>query len=262
MALIRELEDNGCSLRGSAVCKLIKSDVTRCVACEYQKASDQTRTQVAVKHYLDEGTLVSHPVVITEDPSVCALCRGESKNPATTKAYAKITNKSMDVKRDLAGSGGTINGGEIDIEAPACKPCMQNIAKLRMYHYTFLWVAVILACLSIVAINLMFSIVSSPAAMMVFFGCVVGAAGLYYLGITAVRKAIEKKTCIQVLDLPALKGFGGKGWYVRNANRLLPTLHRDPPVAFVDARVEDANRRADARREQKKRRRMERMREM
>ena len=35
MALVRELEDHGCDLKASILCKYTKQEVQRCNACEY-----------------------------------------------------------------------------------------------------------------------------------------------------------------------------------------------------------------------------------
>jgi hypothetical protein len=260
MALVRELEDHGCTLRGSVVCRYIKGDVTRCVACEYKTATDEVRTQAAADHYIAEGLLEGYPIVVAEDASVCALCRGV-KNPATTRAYAKITNKAMDVKRDLAGSGGSINGGELDIEAPACQPCLKRISMMRAVHYALIAAIVLIIGAGVFALNMVYPMDSGVASMFVFFGCAVAGVGMYIAFMRIFTAAIQRKTVLNVLDLPALRGFRQKGWYVRGANRMLPTLHSYPPAPLVDERMQDMNRRVEARKNAKKRQRMERMRE-
>ncbi len=240
MALIRELEDHGCSLRGSVVCKYIKGDVTRCAACEYKKATDEQRMQVAIDYYIGEDLLECYPIAITDDEATCALCRGQ-KNPATTKAYAKITNKALDVKRDVAGSGGRINGGEIDVEVPACEDCMKNIKKVRRFNNLIIAVIVVTIGAAVYAINATYEMQSSIATMFMFLGCCVAGTGLYFLSMRALVLAISKRTCVQVLDLPALRGFKQKGWYVRRSGMVMPTLHRDPPMSVVDELKTDAS---------------------
>lgn len=257
MALIRELQDHGCSLRGSVICKYIKGDVTRCAACEYKKMTDEQIMQVAADYYIDEDLMDCYPINIAEDERVCALCRGKQKNAATTKAYAKITNKALDVRRDMVGSGGRINGGEIDVEAPACKACMKNIRKLRRFHYLTITAIIILICAAALGINMTYSLGGGLVSMFVFAGfCVIGV-GVYLLVMRGIKSAIGQKTCVSVLDLPALRGFKQKGWYVRRAGMVLPTLHSDPPVSVVDERMLDAEK-VKANREAKKRRRAQR----
>lgn len=260
MALVRELQDHGCSLRGSVICKFIKGDVTRCAACEYKKMTDEQRTQVAVDYYIAEELLECYPITVAADDTICELCRGGKKNPATTKAYAKITNKALDVKRDLAGSGGRINGGEIDIEVPACKACMKNIRKIKLFHYAVIAVIIALIGTATYAMNVVYPTSGGLLSMFEFLGCCVVGIGMYVLAMRGIKAAVGKKTYVHVLDLPALRGFKQKGWYVRRAGRVLPTLHRDPPVSVVDELKIDEQEKAykDAR----KRKRMERMREI
>ena len=115
MALVRELEDHGCDLKASILCKYTKQEVQRCNACEYKSMTDEERKQIVIDHYLNEGLLDAYPIEVGNEEGDCALCRKKARK-ATTQTYAKITNKCMDVRKDLAGSGEKINGGEIAIE--------------------------------------------------------------------------------------------------------------------------------------------------
>lgn len=257
MALIRELQDHGCALRGSKICKYIKGDVTRCAACEYKPMTDEQIEQVVADFYMSENLLDGYPIVTSEEGQ-CGLCRGANKNPATTKAYAKITNKALDVKRDLAGTGGRINGGEIDIEVPACKACMKNIKKVRLLHYSLLVLIAILVCYAIFALNMAYPTSSRVVSMFIFFGCSAAGVGMYLALMRVFSSAIARKTYVNALDLPVFKGFKQKGWYVRKGGRVLPTLYNRPPMATVDELHSDRSSYLEA---EKKRKRMQRMRE-
>jgi len=257
MALIRELQDHGCALRGSKICKYIKGDVTRCAACEYKAMGEEEIMQVASDFYISEGLMEGYPIV-TSDEDKCGLCRGANKNKATAKAYAKITNKVLDVKRDLAGTGGRINGGEIDIEVPACKSCMKNLSKIKIAHYTLLVLITILAFYAIFALNLMYPTSSRVVSMFIFFGCCASGVGMYLALMRIFSSAIANKSYVNVLDLPALKGFKQKGFYVRKGGKVLPTLHHKPPFATVDELQSDRSAIIEA---EKRRKRMQKMRE-
>ena len=48
MALVRELEDHGCDLKASILCKYTKQEVQRCNACEYKSMTDEERKQIVI----------------------------------------------------------------------------------------------------------------------------------------------------------------------------------------------------------------------
>ena len=50
MALVRELEDHGCDLKASILCKYTKQEVQRCNACEYKSMTDEERKQIVIDH--------------------------------------------------------------------------------------------------------------------------------------------------------------------------------------------------------------------
>ena len=232
MALVPELQDHGCSLRGSVICKYIKGEVVRCADCEYKKLTDNGRMHVAIDFYKAENVLDDYPLV-DPDGEDCALCKS-AKNKATTKAYSKITNKKLDVKRDLAGSGGSINGGEIDIVMPACDSCMKNLKKMKLYHAGVLTLAVVLAGAATVAVNLSFPDNSSVMSMFSFIICVTLGFGLYLGLMRLLAKAMSNKTYLYAFDLPALRGFKQKGWYARRGGNILPTIYDKPPFVLID----------------------------
>ncbi len=233
MALVPELQDHGCSLRGNVICKYVKGEVVRCADCEYKKLTDNGRMHVAVDYYKAENVLDNYPLVDPEGED-CALCRRSVKNKATTKAYSKITNKKLDVRRDVVGSGGSINGGEIDIIAPACQSCMKNLKKMKLYHYGIIALAAIAVCAATVAINLSFPASSSVMSMFSFVVCVTLGVGLYIGSMHLLGKAMSNKTYLYVFDLPALRGFKQKGWYTRRGSNTLPTIYDKPPLVLID----------------------------
>lgn len=241
MALVRELEDHGCDLKASVLCKYTKQEVQRCNACEYKKMTDEQRKQLVIDHYLAEGLLETYPVEAGNEEGDCALCRKAARK-ATATTYAKIANKCMDVRKDLAGSGDKINGGEIPVEIPTCQKCKENVRKAKWSRKLLMVGSVVLTFALTALINIL--VLSGGAGaqtgflpLAVFAGsCVVGF-GVYYLGVKAILKNIAKQTHLQVFDIPALKPLQEKEWYVRGTNWLKATIYPEMPDDLVDTRV-------------------------
>ena len=239
MALVRELEDHGCDLKASILCKYTKQEVQRCNACEYKSMTDEERKQIVIDHYLNEGLLDAYPIEVGNEEGDCALCRKKARK-ATTQTYAKITNKCMDVRKDLAGSGEKINGGEIAIEIPTCQACKQNIRKTKWLRSLMMVVCVILAFAATAIINI--SVPQSPdhtgfIPLTVFAGCCLASFGIYYVSVKAILNKIGQQTRVQVFDLPALAPIKDKDWYVRGMNWLKATIYAEMPEDLVDTRV-------------------------
>ncbi len=233
MALVPELQDHGCSLRGNVICKYITGEVVRCADCEYKKLTDNGRMNVAIDFYKKENVLDDYPIVSPEGEQ-CELCRGAVKNKATTKAYAKITNKKLDVKRDLAGSGGAINGGELDIIVPACTPCLKNFKKVRLYSYAIIVLVILMVSAITIAMNLAYPLDSNIASMFIFLVSATLGVGAYIGLMKLLSISMAKKTFLNVFDLPKLRGFKQRGWYVRRGGSIMPTLYAIPPQPMVD----------------------------
>ncbi|MFR4008507.1 MAG: hypothetical protein ACLT0Y_03890 [Christensenellales bacterium] len=87
MALVRELEDHGCDLKASVICKYTKQEVQRCNACEYKSLTDEQRKQVVIDYYLEQGLLDEYPIDLKNEEGTCALCR-KNANKAATQTYA------------------------------------------------------------------------------------------------------------------------------------------------------------------------------
>ena len=239
MALVRELEDHGCELKASIICKYTKQEVQRCNACEYKTMTEEERKQIVIDHYLNEGLLDAYPIEVGNEEGDCALCRKNARK-ATTQTYAKITNKCMDVRKDLAGSGEKINGGEIAIEIPTCETCKQNIRKAKWLRKLMMVVCVILAFAATAIINISIPKTGEQAgfiAFAVFAACCLLGFGVYYLSVRAILNKISKETRIQVFDLTALAPLKEKEWYVRGMNWLKATIYAEMPEDLVDTRV-------------------------
>ncbi len=239
MALVQELESNGCELKASPLCKYIKREVQRCQACEFKAMSKEERKQQVVEYYQSLDLLKEYPIPVSEQGK-CALCRKDSRE-ATTQTYAKITNKIMDVKKDLAGSGEKINGGEIELAFPTCQRCQENIRKV---HFQRKMMAV-LSVIFVVATTGLINVTITPTIqatgtlvpMLVFFACCVAGSGLYYLLTKNSLSFTRKTTHIQALDLPALAEMKKQGWYVRGNNWLKATIYPQMPEDLVETRV-------------------------
>lgn len=252
MALVRELEDNGCSLRASVVCKYIRGEVQRCVACEYKNYTDEQRTEVVINHYLDEHLMEAYPFETQPAPGKCGLCAKKTPNDATTTAYAKITNKCMDVKRDMVGSGDRINGGEIDVEVPACQTCMQNLKKAKRANLITVIGCSLLVCAGTLVINLSMPTLEGIFPMITFFVCA-GAGWMLYRVLQRARiQKLGQQTHLHALDLPVFVGFRKNGWYVRGESPFAPSFHDKPPAAIVDERAAEMDRRVAARKRQQR----------
>ena len=249
MALVRELEENGCSLRASVVCKYIKGEVQRCVACEYKNYTDEQRTEVVINHYLDEHLMEAYPFETQPEAGKCGLCAKQKSNAATTTAYAKITNRCMDVKRDMVGSGDRINGGEIDVEVPACEDCMQNLKRARRSSRIDVVACALLVCAATLLINLARPPLEGVFPMITFFVCA-GAGWMLYRVLQRARMhKLGQQTHLHALDLPVFAGFRKNGWYVRNESAFAPSFYDKPPAAIVDERAAEMSRRAAARKQ-------------
>ena len=78
MALVRELEDHGCDLKASILCKYTKQEVQRCNACEYKSMTDEERKQIVIDHYLNEGLLDAYPIEVGNEGRGLCLVPQES----------------------------------------------------------------------------------------------------------------------------------------------------------------------------------------
>ena len=232
--LDRMLEQYGCAFKGSPICRYVRGEVRHCNECEIGSLKRKERVQMAVEYYQEQGVLNEYPVHIGEE-GTCALCRGEQRNEATTKAYAKIANHCLDGKRVTTGVGNLVNGGEIDIEAPACEKCMKNIQKASRGDTVILTLIVLAAVALAFCLNaFVVKAKTGVLPMLVTIGVALLAFGCFTLLHRANHKRIEKRTCLQVLDLPGLEDWAAKGWYVRTENTNKPTLHTSRPKAHAD----------------------------
>ena len=240
MALVRELEDHGCDLKASIICKYTKQEVQRCNACEYKSLTDEQRKQVVIDYYLEQGLLDEYPIDLKNEEGTCALCR-KNANKATTQTYAKITNKCMDVRKDLVDSGEKINGGEIGIEIPTCQACKENVRKAKWIRKAWMVVCVILVFVATALINISMPKGEGVSGGMMSFGifaaCCLVSFGVYYIGVKAILKNIGSKTYLQILDIPALAKLKDKDWYVRGMNWMKATIFAEMPEDLVDTRV-------------------------
>ena len=127
MALVRELEDHGCDLKASVICKYTKQEVQRCNACEYKSLTDEQRKQVVIDYYLEQGLLDEYPIDLKNEEGTCALCR-KNANKATTQTYAKITNKCMDVRKDLT-AGRKSTAGKLPLKFRPARHAKKTCAR-------------------------------------------------------------------------------------------------------------------------------------
>ena len=81
MALVRELEDHGCDLKASILCKYTKQEVQRCNACEYKSMTDEERKQIVIDHYLNEGLLDAYPIEVRKGIVPCAARKRARQRP-------------------------------------------------------------------------------------------------------------------------------------------------------------------------------------
>ncbi|MBQ6692581.1 MAG: hypothetical protein IJN00_04525, partial [Clostridia bacterium] len=207
-------------------------------------------------YYVREGLMEEYPIRVMEDEHVCALCKGATPNSATGVAYAKIANQAMDVKRDLAGTGGRINGGVIEVKAPACEHCLENLAKCEKTSKRTLVIFSVLTVLVSFAVSTLMNLQGGLTGLAILGASAALGFGGYMITNRSLQNRINSETVTDVMDLPALKGFKEKKWYVRGTSRFKPTLHAEPPMFIYDERdpvaVQQAEQARRKRREEEK----------